>query len=143
MADNTTSPVVSGPTSYSKRTDLAGSTRTTQGSKQFIADSYGDATDMANIQAAAAMNATPSPAAVAQQSPVTPQNVAEPVNLFAPTARTSEPITSGVDVGPGVGSSALGAGYQPKLSDTLAKMLPYDTTGEISALYNNALAKGM
>jgi hypothetical protein len=29
-----------------------------------------------------------------------------------------------------------------KISDTLAKMLPYDTTGEIAVLYQDALAKG-
>jgi hypothetical protein len=31
---------------------------------------------------------------------------------------------------------------QAKLSDTLAKMIPYDTTGEIIILYQNALARG-
>jgi hypothetical protein len=30
-----------------------------------------------------------------------------------------------------------------KLSDTLAKMLPYDQTGEVAILYQNALARGM
>jgi hypothetical protein len=29
-----------------------------------------------------------------------------------------------------------------KLSDTLAKMLPYDTTGEIAILYQDALSRG-
>jgi hypothetical protein len=32
---------------------------------------------------------------------------------------------------------------QEKLSNTLAKMLPYDQTGEISILYQQALARGM
>jgi hypothetical protein len=29
-----------------------------------------------------------------------------------------------------------------KLSDSLAQMLPYDTTGEIAVLYQEALAQG-
>ena len=67
-------------------------------------------------------------------------------DLFAPTARPNEPITQGVDVGPGAGSSALmmqSQFAQNKLSDTLAQMLPYDQTGEIGILYQQALARGM
>jgi hypothetical protein len=30
-----------------------------------------------------------------------------------------------------------------KVSDALAQMLPYDTTGEIGILYQQALARGM
>jgi hypothetical protein len=29
-----------------------------------------------------------------------------------------------------------------KLSDTLAKMIPYDTSGEVAILYQQALARG-
>jgi hypothetical protein len=32
---------------------------------------------------------------------------------------------------------------QEKLSNTLAKMLPYDQTGEIGILYQQAIARGM
>ena len=43
----------------------------------------------------------------------------------------------------GPGSAALGMRTrQARLSDTLEKMLPYDTTGEITILYQQALAKG-
>jgi hypothetical protein len=63
--------------------------------------------------------------------------------LYAMSARPGEPITSGVNVGPGVGSSALTMGKSAvKLSDTLATMLPFDTTGEIAVLYQDALARG-
>lgn len=133
MADNMNPVVASGPA------------RTVQGPKQFIADSYGDATDMYNVQAAQQMSATPSAvASAAQQTQQAPVQMPAPVGLFAPSQRPNEPITSGIDSGPGVSSAALGnAGYAAKLSDTLAKLLPYDTTGEIAALYNNALAKGI
>jgi hypothetical protein len=50
---------------------------------------------------------------------------------------------AGVDMGPDVGSNALGmTKVTVKLSDSLATMLPYDTTGEIAVLYQEALAQG-
>jgi hypothetical protein len=71
----------------------------------------------------------------AAQAPVT--------ELYAPSQRPGEPVTHGVDIGPGAGSNVLSmAKSSEKISDTLAKMLPYDTTGEIAVLYQDALAKG-
>ena len=71
----------------------------------------------------------------AAQGPVT--------ELYAETQRPDEPITSGIDRGEGPGSEALMMGKSTgKLSDTLAILLPYDTTGEISILYQNAMARG-
>lgn len=68
-------------------------------------------------------------------TPVTP--------LFSPSARPGEPITTGVDIGPGAGSSVLGVTpVAPKTSDSLAKLLPFDNTGEIAILYQQALARG-
>jgi hypothetical protein len=46
-------------------------------------------------------------------------------------------------MGAGPGSSALMMQKNViKLSDSLAQMLPYDTTGEIAVLYQEALAQG-
>jgi hypothetical protein len=65
------------------------------------------------------------------------------VGLFEPTQRPGEEVTTGVDVGPGAGSNVLTMGKSvEKLSDTLAKMLPYDTDGSIAILYQDALARG-
>jgi hypothetical protein len=67
------------------------------------------------------------------------------VGLFEPTRRPEEPVTAGIAMGAGPGPEALGMQSQfaqAKLSDTLAKMIPYDTTGEIIILYQNALARG-
>ena len=70
----------------------------------------------------------------ATQGPVT--------ELYAPSQRPNEPITSGIDMGAGPGSSALMMQKNViKLSDSLAQMLPYDTTGEIAVLYQEALAQ--
>ena len=70
------------------------------------------------------------------QAPVTP--------LFdAPSQRPNEPITAGIDMGPGPGANALMMQKSvQKTSDTLAKMLPFDTDGTIAILYQQAVARG-
>jgi len=71
----------------------------------------------------------------ATQSPIT--------GLYAPTQRPNEPITAGIDMGEGPGANALLMQKNAiKLSDSLAAMLPYDTTGEVAVLYQEALAQG-
>ena len=72
----------------------------------------------------------------ATQAPVT--------ELYAPTERPNEPITSGIDAGPGVGANAMMMNpITEKLSDVLAKMIPYDQTGEIAILYQRAASRGL
>jgi hypothetical protein len=71
----------------------------------------------------------------AGQGPVT--------ELFAETTRPGEPITAGIALGSGAGPEALMMSKNTiKLSDSLAAMLPYDTTGEIAVLYQEALSRG-
>jgi hypothetical protein len=140
--DEAKNPVkgVSGPGKFSSRTDLPPSS------------SYGDGVQTAEIAGGAPLASTPDVrgatntelraagrqgqgAASMQQTPITP--------LFAPTQRPDEPITAGIDMGPGAGSSALMMRKtSQKLSDALVKMLPYDTTGEIAVLYQDALSRG-
>ena len=124
----------SGPGKFSKRTDMAlGST------------SYGEGAETAALNTGAPKSKTRGiaddvggrPSNPIAQAPVTP--------LFAPSERPNEPITNGIDVGPGAGSEALMMQSQfadRKLSDVLAEMIPYDTTGEIQYLYQNALSRG-
>jgi hypothetical protein len=126
---------VSGPGKYSVRTD-----KLSMGST-----GYGEGVDTAAVKSGAPLATTPD---VKGQAP---SKFREDLagaggGLFAPTARPNEPITQGVDVGAGAGSSALmmqSQFAQSKLSDTLAQMLPYDQTGEIGILYQQALARGM
>ena len=105
---------------------------------------YGEGVETQAIKSGAPLATTPdvrpsqAPAVPTPQTPVTP--------LYAPSSRPDEPVTSGIDIGPGVGSDALSmrsAYAQEKLSTALAKMLPYDQTGEIGILYQQALARGM
>ena len=116
----------SGPGKFSKRTDLPSAY-------------YGEGVETAAIKSGAPLATTPSATASSAPSvapaPVTP--------LFAPTQRPDEPITTGIDRGAGAGSSALMMGKSSeKLSDTLVKMLPYDTDGSIAILYQDALSRG-
>jgi len=64
--------------------------------------------------------------------------------LFAPSERPEEPITAGINRGEGPGSEVLMMGKSAeKLSDTLAKLIPFDTTGEITILYQQAASRGL
>jgi len=120
----------SGPGKFSKRTDLPSSY-------------YGEGVETAAIKSESPLASTRGvaddvggrPANLIPSKPVTP--------LFAPSERPSEPITSGIDIGEGPTSGALMmAKSSERVSDILAKMLPYDTTGEVAILYQQALARG-
>ena len=126
---------VSGPSSYSKRTDV-GTPEMKLGS---IA--YGEGKETQEIKSGAPLASTPD----VRPTPVTAATPATPVtSLFAESQRPDEPITAGIDVGMGPGSNALMLGKTTeKLSDTLAKLLPFDTTGEITVLYQQAASRGL
>jgi hypothetical protein len=122
-----------GPGKFSTRTD----------NLQMGSTAYGEGVETQAIKSGAPLSTTPdvNPAragdvrAAAAQGPVT--------ELYAPSSRPNEPITSGIDRGAGPGSSALMmAKSSEKMSDILAKMLPYDTDGSIAILYQDALARG-
>lgn len=135
MADN---PIagVSGPSAYSKRTDV-GTPEMKLGS---IAYGEGVETDSILKSADLAKSKDTRPAPASEVRNAAAQSV---TGLYDPTGRKDEPITSGINRSGGVGSSALGMQkVQTKLSDSLAAMLPYDTTGEIAVLYQDALAQG-
>jgi hypothetical protein len=122
-----------GPGKYATRTD----------NLQMGSIAYGEGVETEAIKSGAPLAKTgdvkgmpSSEVRSAVQGPVT--------ELYAPTERPEEPITAGIDIGEGPGSSALM--MQPateKLSDVLAKMIPYDQTGEIAILYQRAASRGL
>ena len=123
----------SGPGKYAVRSD-----KLTMGST-----GYGEGVETQALKSGAPLGTTPDVKGQApskfredlMQASVTPLN--------APTQRPGEPITAGIDMGPGPGSSVLMMQKNTvKLSDSLAAMLPYDTTGEIAVLYQEALSQG-
>ena len=122
----------SGPGKYATRTD-----QLTLGST-----SYGD--DTAALNTAAPKSKT---RGVADDVGGRPSTSLTPVTpLFAPSQRPDEAANAGTDIGDGPGSSALMMQSQfanNKVSDSLAELLPYDSTGEINILYQQAKARGM
>jgi hypothetical protein len=122
----------SGPGKFSQRTD-GGPGDMRQPQRDIPSSGYGEGVETAAIQAGAPLSATGGAGSMQPQA----------IPFSAATQRPDEPITSGVDIGPGAGSSILGMRSSPiKLSDSLAAMLPYDTTGEIAVLYQTALSQG-
>lgn len=122
---------VAGPGKYSVRTD----------NLDMGSIAYGEGVETAAIKSGAPLAKTgevrglPASEVRAAAESVTP--------LFAPSQRPDEPITAGIPMGAGPGPEVLMMGKQTvKTSDTLAKMLPFDTTGEIGILYQQALARG-
>jgi len=123
-----------GPGKFSTRTD----------NLQMGSTSYGEGVETQAIKSGAPLSKTADVRGAragdvreaAAQGPIT--------ELYAPTERPGEPITSGIDMGPGVGSNAMMMNPQQEtLSQILAKMLPYDTNGEIAALYEQAQSRGL
>ena len=122
-----------GPGKFSTRTD----------NLQMPSQYYGEGVETAAIKSGAPLAKTgdvkgmpSSEVRSVAQGPIT--------ELYAPSERPDEPITAGIDMGDGPGSSALGMQPQQEtLSQILAKMLPYDTNGEIAALYEQAQSRGL
>jgi hypothetical protein len=132
--EDATNPMqgVSGPGPYAKRTDL-----------EYQSQSYGDGVAYDAAKSGAPLERAPKSPKLSEAPVVSGAAAPAGVGLFESTQRPGEEITTGVDVGPGAGSSALMMGKSvEKLSDTLAKMLPYDTDGSIAILYQDALARG-
>jgi hypothetical protein len=134
--DEATNPMqgVSGPGTYSKRTDLS-----------YQSQSYGDGVAYDAAKSGAPLSTAPKNPKLSE-SPVVPTGRAvqsSPTELFAPTGYPERDVMHGNKMGPGAGPEVL-AGAKPveKLSDTLVKMLPFDTDGSIAILYQNALARG-
>jgi len=120
-----------GPGKFSKRTDM-----------NLGSIAYGEGKETQAIKQGAPLAKTPDvrglPASqVREAAQVTP--------LYAPTQRPDEPITSGIALGEGPGPEILGMQSrmgQRKMSDILAEMLPFDDSGEVAILYQNALSRG-
>jgi hypothetical protein len=134
--EDATNPMqgVSGPGPYAKRTDL-----------EYQSQSYGDGVAYDAAKSGAPLARAPKNPMLSEAPVVRGAGMGAPtgVGLFEPTQRPGEEVTTGVDVGPGAGSSALMMGKSiEKLSDVLVKMLPFDTDGSIAILYQDALSRG-
>lgn len=120
----------SGPGKFSKRTDM-----------DLGSIAYGEGQETAMLNTAAPKATT---RGIADDVGGRPRNPLTPVTpLFAETQKATEDIMTGSAMGPGAGPEALMMKKTSvKTSDTLAPLLPFDTTGEIGILYQDALSRG-
>jgi hypothetical protein len=124
-----------GPGKFSKRTD----------GLSFQSPEYGAGVEQAAIKAGAPLAKTPDVRGATNTEVRQAASRGAGMDLYAPTENSNEPITTGIAMGAGAGPEALAmTGIQTeRLSDILAKMLPYDQSGEVEILYQRALARGM
>jgi hypothetical protein len=126
---------VSGPGSNSKRTDLNVSK---QPQRYMSGGSYGEGQELLSLQQGADMAGLPTPSGTPSVN--MNRGSSQPiVNLTAATQRPNEPMTSGADFGAGPGSEILNLPAMPgpkTLINVLEELIPYDTTGQVSAIYN-------
>jgi hypothetical protein len=107
---------------------------------------WGGASELMDIQQSAPMAAAPgiesSGMAMAPGTAAAPQEI---IPLGSASQRPDEPITFGANAGPGPGMEALRLPNQTASStiEILEQLLPYDETGEIAALYELALLRGI
>jgi hypothetical protein len=121
--EDATNPMqgVSGPGPYAKREDL-----------EYKSQSYGDGVAYDANKKAAPLSKSPSmPVTTKAEVNVAPSSQ-KTTGLYDPSERLDENIAT-------FPTSLVPSG---KLSDTLAILLPYDKTGEITVLYQNALSRG-
>lgn len=109
--------------------------------------SYGEGIETANIEAGAPMAKTPdvNPISLSEQGMAPSQIKNKVVGLFERSQRSDEDIMTGSPIGPGPGPEVLGINAitpKQKTSDILVKMLPFDNTGEIAILLQEAQARG-
>jgi hypothetical protein len=119
-----------GPSKYATRTD----------NLQMGSIAYGEGVETADIKSGAPLaktaDAVSGPTGRLRQEPT-------PVTGLFEMSDNTLPITAGLDRGPGPGSEALMMTKSTvKLSDSLVALLPFDTTGEVAVLYQEALAQG-
>jgi hypothetical protein len=139
---------VSGPGAHSKRTDGGVSH---QALSAVPDQGYGEQKAQLDAQRQAPMaGAAPMPQAapVPQGGGGAGASMASDFDFAGPSQRPDEPITHGVDIGPGAGPEALT--FQPTtgqpdgyLTNLLGSLSPTDRTGTLAQLYQIAKQRGV
>jgi hypothetical protein len=129
---------VSGPGSLSQRTDSAPKMNMT-------GLPYGDNAELATQQAGAPMART-TPQSTGGGPPAAGGGGPSILGLDAPSARPDEPVTAGVDIGPGPGSEALPGATQAatgELTQMIYQLAATDRTGALAAFGAKAMERGL
>lgn len=125
---------VSGPGALSKRTDGGATEGMTQPAQYISGLGYGKGKETYDTQTAAPMQGNDIPAMPTPQA----------VPLSAPTTRPNEPVTSGIDMGPGPGSEAVRLpNMQLSPSHTVKQIAQNDPSGESELLYRALIDRGL
>jgi hypothetical protein len=64
--------------------------------------------------------------------------------LSAPTARPNDPVTSGINYGPGPGTEVMRGmpNYSPSLVDTIKHLAQFDPSGDAELIYRSLIDQG-
>jgi hypothetical protein len=117
----------------------------TQAAKYVPGLPYGEGQALMQTQQSAPLAAAPSIEQSGMPSGLASAAASQPIiPLNAPSQRPDEPITFGANAGPGPGTNILGLPTlgESSLIQILEELLPYDQTGEIAQLYEEALLRG-
>ena len=132
---------VSGPGALSQRTDGGATEGMTppvnrQPQRYIPGQGYGKGKATMEQEAGAPMQGNPTP-------DMGVPNVPAPVPLSAPTMRPNEPVTAGIDMGPGPGSEAIRMPNMAVSPSHTAKLIAQnDPTGEADLLYRVMVDRG-
>jgi hypothetical protein len=122
----------SGPGALSQRTDGGPA----QGAKYMSGMPYGENT-MAQQTAAPMSGGSPMPSAPSMPS------MPEVLSLNAPTQRPDEPLTAGLDIGPGAGSEVMNMQNRSRsLVDTIRYLTQFDPSGDAELIYRTLIDQG-
>jgi hypothetical protein len=122
---------VSGPGALSQRTD-GGATEgmsAPQAKQDYTGFAYGQNKAVNDQQSGADLAGNP-----------VPQMSAPVVPLSAPTQRPDEPVTTGINMGPGAGTeSRMLPNQAPTLIDTIKHLTQFDPSGDSELIYRQLL----
>jgi hypothetical protein len=114
---------VSGPGMLSQRTDGGATEGMSQPQQDYTGFAYGENKAIADQQSGAPLAGNPF-------------NMADIVPLNAPTQRPNEPITAGIDRGPGPGFASLNLpNTEPTILNVLENLARYDSSGDTELIY--------
>jgi len=122
---------VSAPGALSQRTDGGAIDGMTQPQQSYTGFEYGKNKAIQEQQSGASMAGNPFPT-----MDITP--------LSAPTARPNDPVTSGINYGPGPGTEVMRGmpNYSPSLVDTIKHLAQFDPSGDAELIYRSLTDQG-